>query len=135
MMGDEAHAVGVELTVLAATPSDPASRSADHVLVGAADDEESLRRLAGATDVVTFDHELVDLELLARLEALGTVCRPSSSTLRFSVDKAFQRTDFAAADLPVPHHVILRHETDLAALASWSQRFGSPPVLKASRGA
>ena len=134
MMGDEAHAVGVELTVLAAALDDPASRSADHLLVGAGDDESALRRLAEVTEVVTFDHELVDLEMLGRLERGGVVFHPSPSALRYSVDKAFQRQDFADADLPVPHHAILRHPADLRVLEGWSEHHGAPPVLKAARG-
>ena len=134
MMGEEAPTVGVELVVLATSPTDPAVQVAASAIVGGADDEAALRRLGGLCEVVTFDHELVDLDLLVRLEQDGVVFRPSPAALRFSVDKAFQREDFTSNDLPVPHHVVVRRESDLSFLSDWSERYGAPPVLKAARG-
>ena len=134
MMGEEAPTVGVELVVLATSPTDPTVQVAASAIVGGADDEAALRRLGGLCEVVTFDHELVDLDLLVRLEQDGVVFRPSPAALRFSVDKAFQREDFTSNDLPVPHHVVVRRESDLSFLSDWSERYGAPPVLKAARG-
>lgn len=134
MMGDEAHAVHVELTVLAVSVEDCAVATVDRVVLGAGDNEAALRELSQTCDVITFDHELVDLELLARLEAQGVVLRPSPAALRFSVDKALQREEFAAAGFPLPFCTILRDAGDLAALEGWTSRFGDAPVLKAARG-
>jgi len=134
MMGDEARAVGVELTVLANSLEDSAVSNVDHVIVGDADDEAALLRLSEATDVITFDHELVDLEMLDRLVARGVTVRPSPVALRFSVDKAVQRDEFAAAGLPLPDHRVIRAESDLSLLEGWSNSHGDAPVLKAARG-
>lgn len=134
MMGDEAHSVNVELTVLAVSVEDCAVATADHVILGSAEHDDALRELSRVSDVITFDHELVDLEMLARLEAEGVVVRPSSSALRFSVDKAHQREEFAAVGFPLPHCVVLRHADDLTALEGWTSRHGDAPVLKAGRG-
>jgi 5-(carboxyamino)imidazole ribonucleotide synthase len=134
MMGDEASDVGVELTVLATAADDSVVSVADHVLFGAANDEAALRRLSGTTDVVTFDHELVDLDMLARLEDQGIVFRPSPRALRYSVDKAVQREEFTAAGFPLPYCHVIRSEADLAVLEEWSQMHQNPPVLKAARG-
>ena len=134
MMGDEAHDVGVELTVLATALDDAAVATADHVLVGGATDEAALLRLSECTDVITFDHELVDLDVLDRLVARGIVVRPRPAALRFSVDKALQRERFAAAGLPLPHHVVVRHDDDLELVQDWSRTHAAPPVIKAARG-
>ena len=134
MMGEEAHDVGVSLAVLAQSSDDSATSRVDHVMLGAADDPVALRRLAREVDVVTFDHELVDLEVLATLESEGVILRPSASALAYSVDKARQRESFARAGFPVPAHAVIRRDEDLAVLAGWSQRYGGPPVLKAARG-
>ncbi len=112
MMAEAAASAGVELTVLAASADDPASAVAAHHLVGSPRDPEMLRRLGDLTEVVTFDHELVDLDLLSRLEATGVVVRPSPRALRFSVDKAYQRTTLAAAGLPVPDFVVANDPDD-----------------------
>jgi 5-(carboxyamino)imidazole ribonucleotide synthase len=134
MMGDEAHRVGVELTVLATSPQESAVETADHVLIGAPDDEGALEQLRRRTDVITFDHELVDLDVLSRLEASGAVVRPSASALRFSVDKSLQRLDFAAAGFPVPDFTVVRDGSHLALVDHWTQTHAAPPVVKLARG-
>lgn len=134
MMGDEAHDVGVELTVLATSQDDSAVPNVDHVVLGDPKDEDALVRLRGVTDVITFDHELVDLDILSRLEASGAVVRPSAAALRFSVDKSLQRVDFAACGFPVPDFAVVRDETELGVVQRWSHTHGAPPVLKLARG-
>jgi 5-(carboxyamino)imidazole ribonucleotide synthase len=134
MMGEEAHASHVELTVLATSREDCAVATADRVVLGAATDEAALVALSRLCHVLTFDHELVDLTVLASLEASGVIVRPSPSALRYSVDKAVQREEFTAAGFPLPHCVVLRHDGDLAALEGWTSRHGDAPVLKAARG-
>ncbi|NNN07978.1 MAG: 5-(carboxyamino)imidazole ribonucleotide synthase [Acidimicrobiaceae bacterium] len=134
MMGEESHHLNIELVVLATSNEDCAISVADHVMLGAANDESALWALSQETDVLTFDHELVDLDVLARLETQGVTLRPSSSSLRYSVDKSYQRERFAAAGFPLPGFAVLRDANDLAVLEGWTSRFGSGPVLKAARG-
>jgi 5-(carboxyamino)imidazole ribonucleotide synthase len=134
MMGDEARDVDVELTVLATSPSDSAVATAHHVLIGESRDEAALLALSRVSDVITFDHELVDLEQLRHLEARGVVFRPSPSALRYSVDKAVQRAEFAAAQFPIPRCHIVETTLDLPALQEWLTRLGGPTVVKAARG-
>ncbi|EQD47777.1 Phosphoribosylaminoimidazole carboxylase, ATPase subunit [mine drainage metagenome] len=64
----EAERPGITLTVLAGA-DEPAAATCDEVLVGDARDVAALRALAERVDVITFDHELIDLDLLGRLEA------------------------------------------------------------------
>lgn len=134
MMGDEAHATNVELTVLAVSSEDCAVGRIDHVILGGADDEVALRELSQASDVLTFDHELVDLEVLADLAAQGVIMRPSHTALRYSVDKAYQREQFGVAGLPLPFFAVLHDVSDLVTLEGWTSHHGAAPVLKAARG-
>ena len=114
MMAEAAKAAEVRLTVLAASPDDPAVSLASDALVGAATDGDALARLAERVDVITFDHELVDLAQLQRLEARGVVMRPSPAALRLSVDKSFQRVRLRDAAVPVPAFVVTRDPDDPA---------------------
>lgn len=132
MMGEVAHDVGVSLHVLAASGDDPALLTCDVAVLGAANDAHALDELAHDVDVVTFDHELVDLDQLRALEARGVVLRPSASTLAHSVDKAHQRRAFAAAGLPVPRFAVVEHADD-PAIATFVDEVGVP-VVKAARG-
>lgn len=132
MMGEEAHNHNVHLTVLATSPDDAAAATADALLLGDPTDFDALQRLADDVDFVTFDHELIDLEQLKELERSGVDLRPSAATLRFAVDKAFQRRAFATAGLPVPRFLVLPDNED--ALDGFLASLTAPPVIKAARG-
>ena len=144
MMCEAASAFGVPTIVLAARPDDAATSAASEVLVGQATDPAALRALAAKADVVTFDHEQVDLGVLAGLEREGVCLRPGVGTLRIAVDKAEMRTRLAAAGVPVPRFEVLGHADgpgrDARALARAIAAFagtgpgGWPVVVKATRG-
>jgi 5-(carboxyamino)imidazole ribonucleotide synthase len=133
MMGEAARDLDLELTVLATSPDDSATTTITSVILGEATDAAALTRLVDAVDVITFDHELVDLDVLEVLEARGAVFRPSPRSLRYSVDKAYQRRAFYEHGLPVPRFLVVRDVED-DRLGPFLDSLGSPPVVKASRG-
>src|SRR5688500_997841 len=71
MMAQAAIPLGIELALLAASADDGAARVVPDVIVGPPDDPDRIRELAARVDVVTFDHELVDPDLLDALVAEG----------------------------------------------------------------
>jgi 5-(carboxyamino)imidazole ribonucleotide synthase len=83
--------------------------------------------------VLTFDHELVDLEHIVLLEAHGAVVRPSAGALHYAVDKAYQRRELHEAGLPVPRFLVVRSSSD-AQIPKFLDELPGPPVIKASRG-
>ena len=132
MMGEAAHAAGVVVTVLANSVDDAAVATCDAVIVGSPTDELALDDLAKLNDVVTFDHELVDLDQIYDLESRGVAVRPSSSALRFAVDKAYQRTAFADAGIAVPRFLVVESSKD-PAIEQFLDEVGDV-VVKAARG-
>ena len=96
----------------------------------ARDDEPAI---ATCDDVITFDHELVDLDQLTRLESEGVLLRPGPGALRAAVDKSYQRQLVAEAGLPVPRFVVARSARD-ARLAAFLDTVDAAPVVKAARG-
>jgi len=133
MMGEASRDAGVSITVLAAAPDDPAVATCTHVVLGEAHDAAALEKLSEVVDVITFDHELVDLDHLAVLESRGVLVRPSSTALRFAVDKAFQRQELEAAGLPVPRFLVVSTSND-ERISSFLEDLEEPPVIKAARG-
>jgi 5-(carboxyamino)imidazole ribonucleotide synthase len=121
----------VGMRVLAARPDDAAARVMPHPLIGDPDDPAALGELARSCDVMTLDHELVDVATLHRLEARGHAIRPAGATLHYAQDKAFQRERFAAAGLPVPAHAVV---DDRAAAERFAADHGWPVVIKRPRG-
>jgi len=133
MMGEASSDVGVEVTVLATSAEDSAVSTTSAFVVGAPSDLAVLRSLAEKVDVITFDHELVDLEVLEELEGEGITFRPDSASLRFAVDKGFQRHAFRDANIPVPRFLVVNSSHD-ERLREFLDELGSLPVVKASRG-
>lgn len=131
MCWQAAIGLDLDLRVLAARADDAAARVLPAPVIGDADNAEALRRFAKDCDVVTLDHELVDLDTLAALEADGHVVRPGSAALRFAQDKAYQRRTLHAAGLPVPPFAVV---DDLDGAAAFGAEHGWPIVLKLPRG-
>jgi 5-(carboxyamino)imidazole ribonucleotide synthase len=136
MCCESASALGIHTVVLAMSRDDAAVPVASDVVIGSPADPAALNELAARCDVVTFDHELVDLDAIRDLEATGRPVRPSSAALEAAVDKSYQRRRFAAAGLAVPEFVILDsdRDKDLAALRALADRLGRVPVVKVARG-
>jgi 5-(carboxyamino)imidazole ribonucleotide synthase len=140
MLAEAATPMGIHVRVLAAPGDEGAAEVVPDVQVGAPDDPDALRSFAATVDVVTFDHENVDHDTLAALEAEGIAVRPGVATLRFS-DKAHQRAAFAAAGLPVPPFAVIDPVADRVTAAATAEAFAAEHggearriVAKASRG-
>ena len=135
MAGEAASALGLSMAVLAERPDDAACAVAAEVVVGSPFVERDLRALAERCAVVTFDHEQVDLDIVARLGEEGFVLRPGAATLEFAVDKAHMRAVLDSAGVPVPAFEILDNEPEAAdALGRFAEKHGWPLMLKAARG-
>lgn len=140
MLCEAASALDVRIVVLAEHLSDAAALVAPEVLLGVPGDPSAMADLAGRVDVVTFDHEQVDLAVLADLEAAGAVVRPGLGTLEMAVDKSVMRARLQAAGIPVPAFAVpdagqaRDPEAAAAAVASFGARHGWPVVVKAARG-
>jgi 5-(carboxyamino)imidazole ribonucleotide synthase len=97
--------------------------------------EAELRALAERCDVVTFDHEQVDLEIVASLAAEGFVLRPGAGALELAVDKAHMRRTLASAGIPVPAHAVVEPGAGAsAAVTAFADAHGWPVMLKSARG-
>jgi 5-(carboxyamino)imidazole ribonucleotide synthase len=109
--------LAAELRFLADRPLDPAPAVAPGARLGSGMDPDALWSFAADCDVVTFDHEVVDLTTLAEMERTGVKLRPSATTLRVVADKLAMRRTMGAAGLPVPEIIEVQAEADLAAAA------------------
>jgi 5-(carboxyamino)imidazole ribonucleotide synthase len=135
MAGEAASALGLSMAVLAQRPDDAACAVAAEVIVGSPFVEADLRALCERCAVVTFDHEQVDLDIVAGLAAEGYVLRPGTATLEFAVDKVHMRAVLDAAGVPVPAYAIVDNGPNAAdAVGRFADEHGWPVMLKAARG-
>ena len=130
MLGQAASQLGLQTIVLAEQSNCPASSSVTRVIQGAADEIDSLRQLAEASDLVTLENEFVDSNLLGALEKAGHSVAPSAATMRIVQDKFLQKTALKNAGLSVPEFIDV---PDLAALDAAIRILGLPLVLKKRR--
>jgi 5-(carboxyamino)imidazole ribonucleotide synthase len=135
MAGEAASALGLSMAVLAEHPDDAACGVAAEVLLGSPFVAADLRAFAARCDVLTFDHEQVDLELVAEMAAGGTVVRPGAATLELAVDKARMRTVLDQAGVPVPAYLVVDAGPGaLDAVERFAATHGWPVMVKAARG-
>ncbi len=126
-----AISLNLELLCLGAA-GEAATGAGAPLLEGSGRDRGALAQLAERTDVLTFEHELVDLDALAELEASGVRVRPATSVLALAVDKLHQRRTLAAmAGVQVPAFAPI---SDLTAIESFAAEHGWPVVVKARSG-
>jgi 5-(carboxyamino)imidazole ribonucleotide synthase len=130
MMYEESIPLGMELRFLVERPDDPVALVSPHISLGSARSPDDLRRFAAEVDVLTFDHEVVDLAALAELEADGHVLRPSAVAFATVAHKRHMREALIDAGLPVPS---FRSTTDPTEAAQTVEVDG-PQVLKIAHG-
>ncbi|WP_266076130.1 5-(carboxyamino)imidazole ribonucleotide synthase [Haladaptatus caseinilyticus] len=132
MLAESASPLGVELLVLDPTPDCPASPVARDQIVGDFDDEDAIRKLAERADVLTFEIELADSNVLEAVEAEYDVpVHPDPGTLRMIQDKLVQKRTLKEQGIPVPD---FRPVDDRDDLLSAGEEFGYPMMLKARKG-
>jgi 5-(carboxyamino)imidazole ribonucleotide synthase len=136
MAGEAASALGLSMAVLAERPDDAACEVAAEVVLGSPLVASELRDFAARCEVVTFDHEQVDLALVAALADEGTIVRPGPATLEMAVDKAHMRTVLERAGVPVPAYAVVdpAHADLPAAVAAFGAAHGWPLIVKTARG-
>jgi len=132
MLGEAAGPLGVEVVALDPTPDPPAAPVVRGTTAAAFDDADALAELAERSDVLTYEIELADPDVLERVgDATGVPVHPAPSTLRLIGDKLRQKRAVADAGLPVPDFRPVASPADVRAAGD---ALGYPLMLKARRG-
>lgn len=132
MLAEAAGPLGVDVIVLDPTPDCPAASLARNQIVAEFDDETSISELADRTDILTFEIELADQDVLERVsEETGTPVHPRPSTLETIHDKLVQKRELADAGISVPP---FRAVEDTADIRAAIDDYGAPVMLKARTG-
>ncbi len=131
MTQQAAIGLGVELTVLAESVSDPAVVAGARFEQGTPAEISDLRRLASLVDVVTFDHEQVDPAFLTELEGEGINLAPGAAAKLHAQDKLHARRALASHGFPMPDFV---EAATIGEFDQFAAVHGWPVVAKAPRG-
>ena len=112
MMIPAAIQLGIDLRVFAESGDSSASIAAS--TVGDYTDSDQVLAFAQSVDVVTFDHEHVPLENLARLVSEGISVFPPPEALALTQDKTVMRAELARLDIPQPRWTVVDNEAPAA---------------------
>ncbi len=93
---------------------------------------DALAGFAADCEVITFEHERIDVGLLQALEETGATLRPGTKTIRVAFDKMYQRRVLKSKGYQVPAFAEVRGPDDVLDFAGLH---GFPVVLKTVRAA
>jgi len=118
-----------EITVLDPTENCPAARVGAKQIVGDFKDELAILKLAEQSDIITYEIESGNTDVLSKLKAK---IEPSPSTLGIIQDKFLQKTFLSENELPVSQFYEIR---SLDELHEKIKELGFPVLLKSRRDA
>jgi len=118
-----------EITVLDPTENCPAAQAGAKQIVGDFKDELAILKLAEQSDIITYEIESGNTDVLSKLKA---EIEPSPSTLSIIQDKLSQKTFLSENELPVSQFYEI---TSLDDLHEKIKELGLPVLLKSRRDA
>lgn len=129
MLVKAAKWLGCTCVVLDPTPGSPAGQVSGNQIVADSHDPDALLQLAGQVDVITFDIEDIDVDILSAMAQRGHRILPTADLLAEIQDKLRQKQMLTRLGIPTAEFIDAP-DTDPELLAS----FGYPLVQKARRG-
>ncbi len=127
MIAFKAKQMGYNLVILDPTLNSPAGQITDKQIIADYNDLEALRELAQLSDVITYEFEHINADLLALLEREGHKIYPSAKTLRIIQNKYDQKKLLREIGINTPNFYYL---DDLGKSIEFLKGLGGKAVLK-----
>jgi 5-(carboxyamino)imidazole ribonucleotide synthase len=107
MIAQEAKRMSLKVHILDPDPECPASSLADELFVADFRDENAIRKLSEHVDVLTYEIELADSDVLIDLSRAKKAIHPAPETLKIIQNKFRQKVFLQEKNLPVPKFALL----------------------------
>jgi len=120
-----------KIIVLDPTPNCPAAQVGAEQIIGDFKDKDAIIDLANKSDIITYEIESGDSEILKSVEKDAEI-NPSPDTLRIIQDKFLQKSFLLENNIPVPEFIKIETLDDVK---EGLKKFGYPALLKARRDA
>ncbi len=120
-----------KVIVLDPTPNCPASQVGAEQIIGDFKDKKSIQELAEKSDIITYEIESGDSDVLKSVEKDAEI-DPSPETLRVIQDKFLQKTFLQENNISVADFIEIN---SIEELKEGLKKFGYPALLKARRDA
>ena len=128
MLALTARRMGYRIAILDPELACPAGPVADLLLTAPFDDSKALRRLAEASDIITYEFENIPTESLRLIATLRTVL-PDPSVLQICQHREREKTFLQSSGFPCPRFEVITSAVDLA---SALKKFPGKSRLKSS---
>jgi len=122
--------LGLKVAVLDPSHDCPCAKLCDVLINSSFTDEKGYAKLAEVSDVITYEFEHIDTNLLKKLEKNGSVIYPSVESLHTIQDKFTQKTALKNAGIAVPDFYKI---DSLDALKELYSRLGNKSLMLKSR--
>jgi 5-(carboxyamino)imidazole ribonucleotide synthase len=106
MIAQEAKRMSLKVHILDPDPQCPASSIADGLLVADFRNQAAIRKLSDCVDVLTYEIELADSDVLIDLCRNNKVIHPAPETLKIIQNKYRQKVFLHGKNLPVPNFAL-----------------------------
>lgn len=132
MMGEVIKEKGLPYELIAVDPTEdcPAHRVLKEQIIGDYKDEEQIRKLGEKSDLITFEIELANSQVLKELQKNGMPVNPTPETLKMIQDKFTQASFLRENNLPVPDFEKIEGLEDLEKAV---ETYGIPLMIKARK--
>ncbi|WP_408955343.1 5-(carboxyamino)imidazole ribonucleotide synthase [Natroniella sp. ANB-PHB2] len=131
MMILEAKKMDFEVIILDPSFDCPASSIADEQIIAQFDDKQAIKQLADKSDVITYEFEHINVEILKQLEEQSYQIYPTPTSLEVIQDKYQQKKKLMESDIPVPEFKQVNTVKEIKEVAN---QFGYPMMLKSCTG-
>lgn len=131
MLTVSAKQLGFEVTVVDPNHNSPAQQVGAKQILASLTDEKAIRELAQSTDILTFEIEHINTDILTKLADKGTVVHPSPKTLTLIKDKFAQKEFLRKNNISTSDFMAIRSDKDISKAA---EVFGYPFMLKTRQG-
>lgn len=108
----EAQRMGYRTVILDPSPDCPASNLATETITAAFTDKHAAEQLSAKSDVITYEFENVNAEIVELLEHSNTV-RPDSSILRISQHRRLEKEELSSRGFPTVRFLNAKGRTEL----------------------
>ncbi|MDR4947875.1 5-(carboxyamino)imidazole ribonucleotide synthase [Neobacillus cucumis] len=122
--------MGYRFITLDPTPDSPCGQTADRQIVASYSELEAAKKLANASDVITYEFENVNADVASVLETTSFVPQ-GSRLLKITQNRIREKSTLQSYEVPVAPFMIIQSENDICRAV---ESLGLPFVMKTAEG-
>ncbi|MCT4544761.1 MAG: 5-(carboxyamino)imidazole ribonucleotide synthase [Vallitalea sp.] len=131
MMVLDAKRLGFYVITLDPSECCPSHSISDEHIIASFDDEMAIRNMAEKVNVITYEFEHINVNILKKLELEGYIIYPTAKSLEIIQDKYYQKTTLLKSNIAIPEFQLVKSIQDIK---NAGKEFGYPMMLKACTG-